>query len=321
MAALLVIGYVLVGSDAVTVGATTTAMLFFLRVFEPIENLLLVIDELQSALASLARIVGVIGIGDGVGDEPLADTTISGAPVLSASSITFGYSSARDVFSNIDFRLEPGETVALVGTSGAGKSTLAAVLAGVRTPTRGGVRLGGVDLADIPDHRRARHITLVTQEVHVFTGTLRDDLALADPRSDDAGKEAALRTVHAGAWFDLLPDGLDTLVGDAGHSLTPLQAQQLALARLVLVDPPVAVLDEATAEAGSAGAFVLQRSARAALAGRSALIVAHRLEQARHADRILLMDNGKIIEEGTHETLVARGGSYARLWAAWNRHR
>ncbi|MBY3989579.1 ABC transporter ATP-binding protein [Rhodococcus fascians] len=320
MASLLVIGYYLVGAEALTVGATTTAMLFFLRLFEPIESLLLVIDELQSALASLARIVGVIDTGADKG--ALTRTpTMPDSFVLEAKNVTFGYSPSRPVLSGVDIRLEPGEKVALVGASGAGKTTLAAVLAGVRSPDLGHVDFGGIDLKGVPDTERAQWITLVTQEVHVFTGTLRSDLALANPSADDADMEAALRTVLAGDWFDLLPDGLDTRIGDAGHPLTPMQAQQLALARVVLADPPVAILDEATADAGSAGASLLERSADAALEGRSALIVAHRLGQARRADRILLMDNGKIVEEGSHEALMESGGEYGQLWEAWSRHR
>lgn len=329
MASLLVIGYFLVGAEALTVGATTTAMLFFLRLFEPIESLLLVVDELQSALASLARIVGVIETGAAeTGAAARSDAGVHvrrslspDSTVLEAKNITFGYSPSRPVLNGVDIRLEAGEKVALVGTSGAGKTTLAAVIAGVRSPVQGSIEFGGIDLAGVPDAERAQRITLVTQEVHVFTGTLRSDLALANPSADDAEMEAALRTVLAGDWFDLLPDGLDTQVGDAGHPLTPMQAQQLALARVVLVDPAVAILDEATADAGSAGASLLERSADAALEGRSALIVAHRLEQARRADRILLMDNGTIVEQGSHDALLARDGKYAQLWEAWSRHR
>lgn len=321
MASLLVIGYFLVGADALTVGATTTAMLLFLRLFEPIDDLLLVIDELQSALASLARIVGVIQVGEGRDAEIREQPRLPGRGVLEARNVSFGYAPGREVLRGVDIELQPGEAVALVGTSGAGKSTLAAMLAGVRTPDSGRICFGGVDIADTLETERAQRITLVTQEVHVFAGTLREDLALAAPAADDAAMESAMRTVLAGDWFDLLPDGLDTVVGETGHQLTAMQAQQVALARLLLVDPPVVILDEATADAGSAGASLLERAAEAALDGRSALIVAHRLGQTRNADRILLMDNGRIVEEGTHDDLVARGGRYAELWDAWSRHR
>ncbi|MCK0089315.1 ABC transporter ATP-binding protein/permease [Rhodococcus sp. F64268] len=330
MAGLLVAGFLLVGADALTVGATTTAMLLFLRLFAPIDDLLLVIDELQSALASLARIVGVIEVGtekENEGADGADRTAESRTPrlpsrgALAVRNVTFGYTPGRDIIHGIDLDVAPGETVAVVGPSGAGKSTLAALLAGVRTPDSGAIRFGGVDILDVPESERAQRITLVTQEVHVFAGSLRDDLAMANPNADDAAMEAALRTVLAGDWFDLLPDGLDTVVGDAGHQLTPMQAQQLALARLVLADPPMVILDEATADAGSAGASLLERAARAALAGRSALVVAHRLGQTRDADRILLVDNGTVVESGTHEQLIARDGRYCELWDAWSMHR
>nr|WP_294637752.1 ABC transporter ATP-binding protein [uncultured Rhodococcus sp.] len=314
MASLLVIGYFLVGAEALTVGATTTAMLFFLRLFAPIEDLLLVIDELQSALASLARIVGVIQA------EPAAEVRVElpARGVLVARDITFGYTPDRPVLRGVDITVEPGESVALVGSSGAGKTTLAAVLAGVRSPDVGRVQFGSVDLTGVDDSTRAQRITLVTQEVHVFAGTLREDLSMAAPGASDDDMKAALRAVLAADWFELLPDGLDTVVGDGGHQLTPMQAQQVALARVVLIDPPVVILDEATADAGSAGASLLESAAEAALADRSALIVAHRLGQARRADRILLMDNGLIVEQGSHEDLVSLGGRYAQLWTAWS---
>ncbi|MFT7022038.1 MAG: ATP-binding cassette subfamily C protein [Rhodococcus sp. (in: high G+C Gram-positive bacteria)] len=317
MASLLVIGYFLVGAEALTVGATTTAMLFFLRLFAPIEDLLLVIDELQSALASLARIVGVIQA------EPAAEVRVElpARGVLVARDITFGYTPDRPVLRGVDITVEPGESVALVGSSGAGKTTLAAVLAGVRSPDVGRVQFGSVDLTGVDDSTRAQRITLVTQEVHVFAGTLREDLSMAAPGASDDDMKAALRAVLAADWFELLPDGLDTVVGDGGHQLTPMQAQQVALARVVLIDPPVVILDEATADAGSAGASLLESAAEAALADRSALIVAHRLGQARRADRILLMDNGLIVEQGSHEDLVSLGGRYAQLWTAWSANR
>jgi ATP-binding cassette subfamily C protein len=153
--------------------------------------------------------------------------------------------------------------------------------------------------------------------VHVFDGPLAADLRLAKPDASEAELEAALDRVGALEWARALPDGLATRVGSGGVGLTPTQAQQLALARLALADPPVAVLDEATAEAGSAGARVLERAAEAVLAGRTALVVAHRLTQAARADRIAVMEAGRVVEQGTHDALVAAGGAYAALWGAW----
>lgn len=157
----------------------------------------------------------------------------------------------------------------------------------------------------------------MAQEGHVFAGTLADDLRLAAPGAGDDDLVAALATVGALGWVQALPDGLATIVGEGGRSLTATQAQQVALARLVLADPAVTVLDEATAEAGSAGARVLEAAADAVLAGRTALVIAHRLTQAAAADRILVLDKGHAVEAGTHDQLVATGGVYAGLWAAW----
>ena len=206
----------------------------------------------------------------------------------------------------IDLVVPEGATVALVGASGAGKTTLAKIIAGALEPTDGVARVSGT-------------LAMVTQEIHVFTGTLIDDVRLA--RSDASIDEvtAALDTVGALGWVHALPNGVDTIVGEGGHALDGMQAQQLALARVVLADPRIVVLDEATAEAGSAGAAVLERAARAVLRGRSALVVAHRLSQAVTADLIVVMDEGKIVERGTHDQLVASGGRYTALWGAWSR--
>ncbi len=212
------------------------------------------------------------------------------------------------VLADVDLVLAPGERVALVGASGAGKTTLAGVLAGALEPVAGEVLVDGaaVDL-------RA-HVGLVSQEVHVFAGTLADDVRLARPSATDAEVVAALGTVGAD-WALAL--GPDALVGEGGQELTAPQAQQLALARLVLADPPVAVLDEATAEAGSAGARDLEEAALAATAGRTTLVVAHRLTQAARADRVVVLAAGRVVEQGTHAELVAAGGRYAQLWSAW----
>jgi ATP-binding cassette subfamily C protein len=161
-------------------------------------------------------------------------------------------------------------------------------------------------------------VALVSQETHVFAGTLAADLRLARPEATDPELRAALAEVRALPWVDGLPDGLETRVGRGGLRLTPVQAQHLALARLVLADPPIAVLDEATAEAGSAGSRVLEAAAERALAGRTAIIVAHRLTQAIRADRVLLLAHGHVLEQGTHDDLVSAGGRYAALWQAWS---
>lgn len=319
MATIVLVGFYLVQADAVTVGAVTTAMLLFLRLFGPIGALLLVMDDIQSAAASLARIVGVIDLAETDTAAPQTVPVPSGAPELAAERVGFRYAGhERRVLDDVTVVLRPGETVAVVGTSGAGKSTLAALLAGVHTPESGTVRVGPTAVADLPDGAAP---VLLTQDVHVFAGPLIDDLRLVAPEATEAQVRAALERVRAWDWVSRLDSGLDTVVGAAGHALTPMREQQLALARIVLLDPPAVILDEATADADSADADVLEDAAQAALEGRTALVVAHRLSQAARADRVLVMESGRIIEEGTHDALRAAGGRYAQLWAAWSRHR
>jgi ATP-binding cassette, subfamily C, bacterial len=296
-AAILVVSFYLVRDGAIDIGAATAAALYFIRLFNPINTLLALVDELQSAGASLARLVGVAELPN-PDDPPRRQTQ----PGLRLRGIHHAYVAGREVLHDVDLDIAAGERVALVGESGSGKTTLARLAAGVEPPQQGTV--------DGPP------ATLVTQEVHVFAGPLADDLRLAAPNATETELRAALDQVGA-AWVDTLPEGLATIVGDGGHRLDATQSQQLALARLVLADRPVAVLDEATAESGSAGARVLEASARAAMDGRTALVVAHRLTQALDCDRIVVLHDGRVVEQGAHDELVAAGGRYAELWAAW----
>jgi ATP-binding cassette, subfamily C, bacterial len=222
--------------------------------------------------------------------------------------LRYSYEPGHEVLKGIDLDLSPGTRTALVGASGAGKTTLAKLIAGVHPPTSGTLTT-------------TTQVVLITQEVHVFVGTLAEDLLLAKPSAGVEELEAALLQVDALDWARALPDGLDTVVGSGGHTLTTAQSQQVALARLVLADPPVAILDEATAEAGSAGARLLEQAATSALAGRTSLVVVHRLTQAVDADQIIVLENGQVTESGRHHDLVAGDGPYATLWTAWTSSR
>ncbi|MHA6779793.1 ABC transporter ATP-binding protein [Pseudonocardia saturnea] len=315
LSAVLVAGFFLVGDGSVTAGTATAAALYFHNLFGPINVALATVDDALAAVASLARLVGVAELP--APDDPERVT----APVdgsVKVADVHYSYRTGHPVLHGVDLGIGTAERVALVGPSGAGKTTLAKLVAGVHRPTGGSISLGGITLDELGPDLTRRTVVLVTQEVHVFAGTLAEDLQLARPGASPDELRAALVTVGADGWADALPDGLATAVGEGAHQLTVTQAQQLALARLVLADPPVAILDEATAEAGSAGARELETSAERALDGRTALVVAHRMTQAAAADRVVVLDAGRVVESGSHDELVAAGGRYSALWAAWS---
>ncbi len=314
LSAVLVVGFVLVRSGAAGIGTASAAALYFMNLFGPINRALFLLDVLQSATSSLARLVGVLDMP--AEREPASRRAPCGAQIV-VRGVWHAYGDGPDVLRAVDLDVPAGARVALVGPSGAGKSTLARILAGIHPPTRGEVRVGGVPLDELDPRTAHRAVVLLEQETHVFAGTLAADLRLVAPDADAGTLQAALTDVGALDWVLALPDGLNTAIGRGGHTLTAVQAQQLALARLQLIDPPVAVLDEATAEAGSAGAAVLERAAEAVLAGRTAIVVAHRLTQAATADLVVVIENGEVVQTGSHAELTQRNGLYARLWEAW----
>ncbi|MCA1270611.1 ABC transporter ATP-binding protein [Streptomyces rubiginosohelvolus] len=317
---ILVVGYALLEADAATLGEVSAAPLMFHRLFTPLGAIMFTFDEAQKSGASLTRLVGVFSEPSEerlVGDASVATAAVAPYPVT-VRDLTFTYPGAEDpVLRDVSLSIPAGGSLALVGATGAGKSTLAALIAGIGRPQAGSVHIGPHDLAGMDEAGARALVSILTQETHVFSGPLADDLRLAAPLASDDDLIDALRTVGAGEWAASLPDGLNTPVGEGGERLDVTKVAQLALARLVLARSPVVVLDESTAEAGSEGAAELDRAVLAACSGRTTLFVAHRLTQAMAADRIAVLSAGRVVEEGTHSELVELGGQYARLWRAW----
>ena len=308
-------GAYLISTGDVTIGAVTTIALYAVQVVHPIGELIFWLDEIQVGATSLARIIGIESVPP---DREVGSALPTDEHVV-ATGVRYAYREGHDVLHSVGLDLHVGERLAVVGPSGAGKSTLGRMLAGIHPPTGGQVTVGGVPLVDLPLEALRGHVALVTQEHHVFVGTIEQNLRLAKDEADDDELRRALAAVDAWDWVEALPDGLATEVGSGGLALTSAQAQQIALARLVLLDPHTLVLDEATSLLDPRAARHLERSLSAVLTGRTVVAIAHRLHTAHDADRVAVVDGGRITEIGSHDELVAAGGDYADLWRSWQR--
>jgi ABC-type multidrug transport system fused ATPase/permease subunit len=278
-----------------------------------LDRLVSEVDRLQVGAASTSRLLGIAQVPP---DRVVGDRRPNGRDLV-GTDLRFAYREGHDVLHGIDLKLRTGERLAIVGPSGSGKSILGRLLAGISRPRTGSVRVGGVELTELPLEVLRTEVALVTQEHHVFVGSVRDNILLAREESDDATVWAALGAVGSADWVRRLPAGLDTLVGSGKQSLTPAQAQQVALARLIIADPHTLVLDEATSLIDPRTARTLEGSMNALMLGRTVVAIAHRLHTAHDADRIAVVMDGRITELGSHQELIELDGEYAALWHAW----
>lgn len=298
--------------NAMTIAQITTSLLYAQMMIDPLEGLLWWIDELQGGKASLSRLLGIHEIEE----RTIKDSDPDGHDVR-AEDVQYSYKEGREVLKGISFLVEPGTRIAIVGPSGAGKSTLGKLLAGIQPPNLGKVTIGNSEVGYLPVEKARSHVALVTQEHHIFVGTLRDNLILANQHAGENDIWEALDAVDAKQWAQDLSEGLETIVGTGGARLLPAQAQQIALARLVLADPHTLILDEATSLLDQRAARHLESSLAGVLEGRTVIAIAHRLQTAHDADIIAVIEDGKITEWGSHDELMIAAGPYAQLWRSW----
>ncbi len=320
LAVVLLVGGLRVAGGVLELGALTAFLLYLRRFYDPLDDLAQFFNAYQSAAAALEKTAAVLDTPPGV-PEPATPAALP-CPVrgaLAFDGVTFAYRSAPDrvVLPRFSLDVPAGQTVALVGATGAGKSSLAKLAARFYDPTAGTVRLDGVDLRDIADADLRRAVVMITQEAFLFSGTVADNIALGRPGASRAEITAAADAVGARAFVEALPDGFDTDVRKRGGRLSAGQRQLVSLARVVLADPAVVLLDEATSSLDVPSERAVQAALETVLAGRTALIIAHRLSTVLIADRVLVMAEGRAVEDGPPAALISGGGAFAELHEAW----
>jgi ATP-binding cassette, subfamily B, bacterial len=318
---------------ALDVGTVVALTSYLIRLYGPLTSLSNVNVDVMTALVSFERVFEVLDLEPMVADKPDAEELPKGAATVEFEHVDFRYPMAEEVslaslesvarldttidkqvLHDVSFRAEPGELVALVGPSGAGKTTISQLVTRMYDVTGGAILVGGRDVRDVTLTSLRGAIGVVTQDAHMFHDSIRANLLYARPDATEPELWEALRAAQLGDLVALLPDGLDTVVGDRGYRLSGGEKQRLAIARLLLKAPDIVVLDEATAHLDSESEVAVQRALKTALAGRTSLVIAHRLSTVREADRILVVEEGRVVERGRHDDLLAAGGPYAELY-------
>lgn len=309
-------GYRVLHGD-MTIGTLTAFLLYLRMFFEPMQEISQFFNTFQSASSALEKLAGVLAEKPGIADpaHPVRLGEVRGE--IAFHDVRFSYVPDRPVLPGLSLTVPPGQTVALVGTTGAGKTTIAKLIARFYDPDSGSVTLDGIDLRSLTQSGLRRHVVMVTQENFLFSGTVADNIRFGRPTASDAEVGAAAAAVGADEFIATLPDGYDTDVAKRGGRLSAGQRQLVAFARAFLADPAVLILDEATSSLDIPSERLVQRALRTVLAGRTALIIAHRLSTVEVADRVLVLEHGRVVEDGPPTQLIGSGGHYAGLHRAW----